>query len=125
MSRYTFCMKLVVWLVMLAAAGGLAYWYWSWRRRWAGRKRASEERFSAFMAQAMVATPPKTAPAAGPAMSAQEKLLLDAAGKAGEANEPVLSIQLYARLLARYPQSAFASQARAAVEMQKKKLAKA
>jgi hypothetical protein len=125
MSRYTFCMKLVVWLVMLAAAAGLAYWYWSWRRRWAERKRASEERFATFMAQAMVANPPKTASAADPGVLAQQKLLLDAASKAGEANEPVLSIQLYARLLARYPESAFASQARAAVEMQKRKLAKA
>ena len=44
--------------------------------------------------------------------------------KAGEAGEPVLSIQLYARLLARYPESAFAAQARAAVEAQKQKLAK-
>ena len=118
-------MKLVAWLVMLAVAGGLAYWYWSWRRRWAERKRASEERFATFMAQAVVATPPKTAPAADPAALAQQKLLLDAATKAAEAGEHVLSIQLYARLLARYPESAFASQARAAVEMQKKKLAKA
>jgi hypothetical protein len=118
-------MKQVIWLVVLAAAGGLAYWYWSWRRRWTERKRASEERFASFMAQAMVATPPKTAPAADPAVLAQQKLLLEAATKAGEAGEPVLSIQLYARLLARYPDSAFASQARAAVEMQKKRLAKA
>ena len=34
---------------------------------------------------------------------AQQKLLFEAAAKAGEAGEPVLSIQLYARLLARYP----------------------
>jgi hypothetical protein len=56
---------------------------------------------------------------------AKQRLLLDAAAKAAEAGEPVLSIQLYARLLARYPDSAFASQARAAVEVQKKHLAKA
>ena len=54
---------------------------------------------------------------------AQQKLLFEAAAKAGEAGEAVLSIQLYARLLARYPDSTFASQARAAVEAQKKKLA--
>ena len=54
----------------------------------------------------------------------QQKLLLEAATKAGEAGEPALSIQLYARLLSRYPESAFAAQARAAVEAQKRKLAK-
>jgi outer membrane protein assembly factor BamD (BamD/ComL family) len=53
------------------------------------------------------------------------KLLFEAAHKAGEAGEPALAIQLYARLLSRYPQTAFADQARAAVEAQKKKLAKA
>ena len=42
-----------------------------------------------------------------------------------ETAESVLSIQLYARLLARYPASTFASRARAAVEMQKKNLTKA
>ena len=56
---------------------------------------------------------------------AKQRLLFDAAAKAGEAGEPVLSIQLYARLLARYPESTFASRARAAVEMQKKNLTKA
>jgi hypothetical protein len=56
---------------------------------------------------------------------AKQRLLFDAAFKAGEAGEPVLSIQLYARLLARYPDSAFASQARAAVEAQKRHLTKA
>jgi outer membrane protein assembly factor BamD (BamD/ComL family) len=54
----------------------------------------------------------------------QQKLLFEAAAKAAEAGEPVLSIQLYARLLARFPDSAFAAQARAAVEAQKLKLAK-
>jgi hypothetical protein len=125
MSRYTFCMKPVIWLVVLAAAGGFAYWYWSWRRRWAERKQASEERFATFMAQAMVAAKPSALPAVNLAAVAQQRLLLEAAARAGEAGEPVLSIQLYARLLARYPESTFASQARAAVEMQKKKLAKA
>jgi hypothetical protein len=45
--------------------------------------------------------------------------------KAGEAGEPALAIQLYARLLARYRRRRFAAQARAAVEAQKKKLGKA
>ena len=56
--------------------------------------------------------------------SRQQKLLFEAAAKAGEAGEPALSIQLYARLIARYPDSAFVAQARAAVEAQKSKLAK-
>ena len=67
----------------------------------------------------------KTADLARTADLAKQRLLFDAAAKAGEAGEPVLSIQLYARLLARYPDSAFASQARAAVEAQKKNLTKA
>ena len=67
----------------------------------------------------------KVADLARTAELAKQRLLFDAAAKAGEAGEPVLSIQLYARLLARYPDSAFASQARAAVEAQKKNLAKA
>jgi len=54
-----------------------------------------------------------------------QKLLLEAGAKAAEAGEPALSIQLYARLIARFPQGAFAAQARAAVEAQKQKLAKA
>jgi hypothetical protein len=52
-------------------------------------------------------------------------LLFEAAHKAGEAGEPAIAIQLYARLLSRYPQTAFADQARAAVQAQKKKLSKA
>ena len=53
------------------------------------------------------------------------RLLLEAASKAGEAGEPALSIQLYAKLLSRYPQTSFSVQARAAVAEQKKKLTKA
>jgi hypothetical protein len=98
------------------------------RRQWRQRQEASEARLASFIAQASPAAPAvaATAPAvavARPAVAAQERLLLDAAAKAGEAGEPVLSIQLYAKLLSRYPQTQFASQARAAVEVQKKKLA--
>ena len=78
------------------------------------------------MAQAMAAAQaevPAPTPATVAAHRAQQKLLFEAAAKAGEAGEPVLSIQLYARLLARYPDSALGAQARAAVEAQKKKLA--
>jgi hypothetical protein len=133
MSRYTFCMKAIVWLGVLAAAAGFAYWTWRLRRRWAERKRASEERFASFLAQATVPTKKETLPPSiketppppiDAAAMAKQKLLLDAAAKAGEAGEPVLAIQLYARLLARYPHTLFAAQARAAVEAQKKNLAK-
>ena len=118
-------MQAVIWVFVLGATAGLAYWFWSWSRRRADLKRASEERFASFMAQALVAGKAKTQPKVDPLIAARQRLLLEAAAKAGEAGEPVLSIQLYARLLARYPDSAFAAQARAAVEQQKKKLAKA
>lgn len=121
-------MREVAWLLALSAAGGFGYWAWSWRRRRAERKRAADERMASFMAQAMVAANAGRNPAP-PAVDAgavaKQRLLLEAAAKAAEAGEPVLSIQLYARLLSRYPDSGFAAQARAAVEVQKKKLAKA
>ena len=115
-------MKQLVWLVLLAIAAGSGYWLWRLRNRWLERSRAAEERFATLMAQA---TPKANSiPKIDAADLSQQKLLLDAASRAGEAGEAVLSIQLYARLLARYPQTSFAGQARAAVEAQKKKLAK-
>ena len=118
-------MKAMAWLLSLAALGGVAYWIWLMRAKWEARRRASEDRFATFVAQAR----PNGAPAA-PALAPRpnnelvvQRLLLEAASKAGEAGEPALSIQLYARLLTRYPQTSFAEQARAAVEAQKKKLA--
>jgi HAMP domain-containing protein len=113
-------MKALTWLLVIAAIGVLGYALWNWRQRFLERQRAAQERFAAFMAQAKPAAP---AVAADPGLP-QQRLLLEAAAKAGEAGEPVLSIQLYARLLARYPESALAAQARAAVETQKQKLAK-
>ncbi len=64
-------------------------------------------------------------PAAAPKLAeplAMQKLLFEAALKAGEAGEPEFSIQLYGRLLTRYPESQFANLARASIETQKKKL---
>jgi len=87
------------------------------------RGRAAD--FARAAESARAAEVPKAADFAKAADLAQQRLLFDAAAKAGEAGEPVLSIQLYARLLARYPDSTLASQARAAVEMQKKYLTKA
>ena len=121
-------MKQFVVVIMLGAFAGLIFVSWLRYRAWAERQRASDERFAGFIDQVRPAAVPATAPAAVPAPPdptlPQQKLLLEAASKAGEAGEAVLSIQLYARLLARYPQSTFGTQARAAVEAQKKKLAK-
>ena len=125
-------MKLVIWLAVIAAIAVLVYGIVKWRQRREELEQASEQRTAAFMAEMMAATRSRAAPAldakAAPAVDAtalaKQKLLLDAAAKAGEAGEPVLSIQLYARLLARYPDTAFAAQAREAVEAQKKNLPK-
>ena len=118
-------MKLVIWLLAFAAIAVVAYGIVRWRRRSEELARASEQRTAAFMAEMMAATKSKAGPAVDATALAKQKLLLDAAAKAGEAGEPVLSIQLYARLLARYPDTAFAAQAREAVEAQKKNLPKA
>ena len=118
-------MKAMVWVLSLAALGGFAYWIWLMRAKWEERRRAAEDRFATFVAQALpgnASAPPTAAPKPNNEVVLQ-RLLLEAASKAGEAGEPVLSIQLYARLLTRYPQTSFAEQARAAVEAQKKKLA--
>jgi hypothetical protein len=132
-------MRGVFWLAVLGsllAAGGTV---WYVLRKWKERQRAEEERLAAFMAatagkskmvEAAAVPAPMPAPAdaiapvAGDGL-AQQKLLFEAAHKAGAAGEAALAIQLYARLLARYPASAFAGQARAAVDAEKKKLAKA
>ncbi|MGQ0512192.1 MAG: hypothetical protein ACT4P9_16445 [Betaproteobacteria bacterium] len=115
-------MKQVMWVLVLGIAAGLAYWVWYSARRYNEKKLAEEARQAAFVAQLVGATlgkPPEDALAV-----AQQKLLFEAATKAAEAGEAVLSIQLFARLLARYPASALVEQARAAVDAQKKKLAK-
>jgi len=119
-------MKVLTWLLVFAAIGVLGYAFWTWRQRWLERQRAAEERFASFMEQAKPAVPPlePTRPVVDSSVP-QQKLLFEAAAKAGEAGEPALSIQLYARLLARYPESAFGAQARAAIEVQKQRLAKA
>jgi hypothetical protein len=119
---YTFRMKVLVWLLILGALGGILYMLWKWRERWIEHKRASEERLASFVAQARP-TAPAAAAAAVDVSLPQQKLLFEAALKAGEAGEPALSIQLYARLLERYPQSAFGGQAQAAIEQQERKLA--
>jgi hypothetical protein len=119
---YTFRMKVLVWLLVLGAIGGIVVLLWKWRERWVEHKRASEERLATFIAQAKPVTPTAAVAAVDPSLPTQ-KLLFEAALKAGEAGEPALSIQLYARLLERYPQSALGGQAQAAIEQQERKLA--
>ncbi len=117
-------------LLTLAAIGVLGYAVWIWRERLQQRERASQERFAAFMKEvkpppAVEPRTPLAAPREAPSTRAPQKLLFEAAAKAGEAGEPVLAIQLYARLLSRFPETALGAQARAAIEAQKAKLAKA
>ncbi len=132
-------MKSAFWLLLFAFAAVAVWLAWFGLRKWQERQRAEEERIARFVAEAGgVAQPipgaplavPSPAPAAAPVPAAsndlaRQKLLFEAAHKAGEAGEPALAIQLYARLLARYPATGFANEARAAVEALKKKLVKA
>jgi len=115
---------------LLCIVAGFGYAFWLLMRKHAERKQAAEERLAAFMAQMRSAAPkveaaPKAeaAPAPVPDLGVQ-KLLFEAAFKAAEAGEPALSIQLYARLIARYPGGAFVAQARSAAEKEKAKLAR-
>jgi hypothetical protein len=123
-------MNTVAWLFVIGIIAGLGFWLWRVKQAWTERQRAAEERYSSLLVSAHVAPGAPGAPAAATpprpdaAGAANQKLLLDAAAKAGEAGEPVLSIQLYAKLLSRYPETPYATQVRAAVDAQKKKLAK-
>jgi hypothetical protein len=124
-------MFLLALLVSALAAAGVI---WYSLRRFKQRQLAEEARLASFIAastgkakfvETLLTEPaPAALPAAGDDLALQ-KLLFEAAHKAGEAAEPALAIQLYARLLSRYPASSFAVQARAAVEALKKKLGKA
>jgi hypothetical protein len=120
-------------IAFIATAAGII---WYVVRRWKEKQYAEAQRVASFLAATagrpmMAALPEAPTRPAPPVMSPigdiilPQKLLFEAAHKAGEAGEPALAIQLYARLLTRFPQTAFADQARAAVEAQKKKIAKA
>jgi uncharacterized iron-regulated membrane protein len=113
MAGYTFPVKLLAWLLLIASMASFVYGVTRWRKRLQEHEQASEARSAQLLAQVKPA-------AAG--VAREERLLLDAARNAGEAGEPVLAIQLYAKLLSRYPQSSFTAQARAAVAELKKKL---
>ncbi len=117
-------MRFVAWMLVVLIAAGLVYVIRRAYMQWNERSRAAEERMATLLAQAKAAGP-QTASAAPLQEAAQERLLFDAAAKTAQAGEPALAIQLYARLLSRFPQTAFAMQARAAVAEQKARLAKA
>jgi hypothetical protein len=53
-------MKLVTWLLVIAAIAAFAYSLIRWRRRRAELKRASEERYAALMAEAIAAARKKS-----------------------------------------------------------------
>ena len=110
-------------IIFIASIATFAYTLARWRQRWAEREKASEARFAQLLANARPASaPPPIAGVTAPAR--EERLLLDAAGKAGEAGEPALAIQLYTKLLSRFPQTTFATHVRGAVAEQKMRLAK-
>ncbi|MSQ63018.1 MAG: hypothetical protein EXR33_04155 [Betaproteobacteria bacterium] len=125
-------MTIMFWLVVVVFAAVLVGLVWYIRRKAEERRFAEEARVAAFVSRLGAAVPPSApSPATAQPLSslsndiAQQKLLFESAYKAGEADEPALAIQLYARLLARYPATTFADPAREAVEAQKKKLPKA
>jgi hypothetical protein len=137
MARYTFRMTILFWLVVAAFAATIVGLAWYIRRKSEERRLAEEAREAAFVSSLGAALPttlvapsaPKPAPVqpgqtlAPPSGDiALQKLLFEAAHKAGEAGEPALAIQLYARLLARFPATTLAGPAREAAQAQKKKL---
>jgi hypothetical protein len=130
-------MNKLFWLVVLVFAAALAWLVWYVRRKAQQRRLAEEARAAAFLSDLGPAAKDIHAPAAAhPAPApispvpapvgdlALQKLLFEAAHKAGEAGEAALAIQLYARLLARYPATSFAEPARGAAAALKRKLVK-
>jgi hypothetical protein len=133
-------MNTLFWLVLVASAATLIGMVRYIRRKAEERRLAEEARVAAFVSSfdatprpsagsaEGVAPPPALAPAqpssAAPNGIALQKLLFEAAHKAGEAGEPALAVQLYARLLSRYPDTGLAEPARAAVVALHKKVVK-
>jgi len=132
-------MKAALWVLIIASFATVGWTLRMTFLKLRERRRSEEARAQAFLAQMAGATARKDAPGAVPAPApaqtpappgapandgATQRLLFEAAHKAGEAGEPALAIQLYARLLARYPATGFAEPARAAAAALKKKLAK-
>jgi hypothetical protein len=123
-------MKSAFWLAVLVSVVAAAWVVARIRRTIKERERAEEERAASLLAGLVGTAAAPANPAPQPMRAAvvdelaQQKLLFESAHKAGEAGEPALAIQLYARLLTRYPSSAFSEQACAGAEVQKKKLVK-
>ena len=124
-------MTFLFWLVVAAFAATLAASVWYIRRKAEERRLAEQAREAAFVSSLGAVVRPSAPQAAAiqppplPAGDvALQKLLFDAAHKAGEAGEPGLAIQLYERLLARFPATSFADPARAAVATLNRKMAK-
>lgn len=128
---------MLFWLAALGFAAAIVWLVWFTRRKAEERRLAEAARAAAFLSDLGPAAksgqapavahpaPAAVAPAAAPIGDiALQKLLFEAAHKAGEAGEPALAIQLYARLLARYPATGFAEPARAAAAALKRKLVK-
>jgi hypothetical protein len=111
-------MTAVTWMLGFIMIAGMGYATWRALGQWSARQRAADERMASFVAQARTPVAPLAKEAA------EERLLFDAAAKTAQAGEPVLAIQLYARLLSRFPQTPLAAAARAAVDEQKTKLAR-
>ena len=119
-------MRGLSWFIILGSVIGIGWYLHRLWRQFAERQEAAESRMMNIVAEARpvmapVLPPIGAAPASG-TQAPEERLLFDAAGKAGQAGEPALSIQLYAKLLSRYPHSILVAQARTAVEEQKKKI---
>jgi hypothetical protein len=118
------------WLAVLVFAVATAWIVARIRRTIRERERAEEARAANMLAGLAIPAAAPANPASQPMRAAavdelaQQKLLFESAHKAAEAGEPALAIQLYARLLARYPATAFAGPAREAVATQKGRLAK-
>jgi len=117
---------MLFWLTVVALTATMVGLIAVTRRRAEERRHAEEARAAAFvsgfapMPKPIESTPP---PAPAPINDITlQKLLFEAARKAGEAGEPALAIQLYARLLSRYPATSFAEPARAAAAALKKRL---
>ncbi len=109
-------MKGLFWLVVFGSVLAVAGIVWYTLRKFKERQRAEEERAASFLAATAgktrpVEAQPTPSPAAvAPAANtpagdglAQQKMLFEAAHKAGEAGEPGAGDQLYARLLAPVP----------------------
>ena len=112
--------KGLVWLLGFACLLVVGWAVWRARAKLAESRQAEEARAASFLAQA-VARPAAGASAPAP----QEALLFEAGGKAAQAGEPALAIQLYAKLIARFPAGPLAEKARAAAMAEKQRLATA